>query len=119
MPPVTGSRTQTRPRFPFHLVFIPLMTLAAAGASWWYMRPGPAIDCNKLAPLTILATLAAFIIASCFRQMARHSESAHLWFLVIWLVIAAATLFADFRYVRRYRGICDSLQQQVQPLKPQ
>jgi hypothetical protein len=83
------------------------------------MRPGPAIDCNTLAPLTILATLAAFIIASCFRQMARHTERAHRWFLVIWLVIAAATLFADFRYVRRYRGICDSLQQQMQPMKPQ
>jgi hypothetical protein len=83
------------------------------------MRPGPAIDCNNLAPLTILATLAAFIIAICFRQMARHAERFHRWFLVIWLVIAAATLFADFRYVRRYRGICDSLQQQAQPLNPQ
>ncbi len=95
------------------------MALAAAGTSWWYMRPGPAIDCNKLAPLTILAMLAAFIMASCFRQMARHRESAHRWFLVIWLVIAAATLFADFRYVRTYRAVCDSLQQQVVPLKPQ
>ncbi len=83
------------------------------------MRPGPAIDCNKLPPLTILATLAAFIMAICFRQMARHSDRSHRWFLVIWLVIAAATLFADFRYVRRYRDVCDSLQQQAQPLKPQ
>jgi len=83
------------------------------------MRPGPAIDCNKLPPLTILATLAAFIIATCFRQMARHPERSQRWFLLIWLVIAAATLFADFRYVRRYRGVCDSLQQQLVPQKPQ
>lgn len=83
------------------------------------MRPGPAIDCNRLAPLTILATLAAFLMAICFRQMARHHDRLHRWFLVVWLVIAAATLFADFRYVRNYRELCDSLQQQVQPVKPQ
>ena len=82
------------------------------------MRPGPAIDCNTLAPLTILATLAAFIIATCFRQMARDSDRSHRWFLVVWLLIAAVTLFADFRYVRSYREVCNSLQQQMQPLKP-
>jgi hypothetical protein len=83
------------------------------------MRPSAAIDCNRLPPLTVLATLAAFIMAMIFRQMARHTDRSARWFLVIWLVVAAATLFADFRYVRRYRGICDSLQQQYQPLKPQ
>ncbi len=83
------------------------------------MRPGAVIDCNRLPPLTILATLAAFNMAIIFRQMGRHPEGLHRWFLLIWLVIAAATLFADFRYVRRYRGVCDSLQQQMQPLKPQ
>lgn len=107
------------PRFPVRLVFTAVISLAAAGASWWYMRPSLMIDCSTLAPLTILATLAAFIIATCFRQMARHTERSHRWFLVIWLVIAAATLFADFRYVRRYRDICNSLQQQMVPLKPQ
>jgi len=69
--------------------------------------------------LTILATLAAFIIAMVFRQMARHPDRAHRWFLAIWLIVAAATLFADFRYVRRYRELCNSLQQQMQPIKPQ
>ena len=117
MPSVTETRT--RPRFPFRLIVPAVLAVAAAVASWWYMRPGPAIDCNTLPPLTILATLAAFIMAICFRQMARHPDRSHRWFLVIWLVIAAATLFADFRYVRRYRDVCDSLQQQFQPLKPQ
>jgi hypothetical protein len=96
-----------------------VLAVVAAGASWWYMRPGSAIDCGRLPPLTILATLAAFIIAIIFRQMARHPDRSHRWFLAIWLVVAAATLFADFRYVRRYRDICNSLQQQLQPLKPQ
>jgi hypothetical protein len=77
------------------------------------MRPGHAIDCNRLPPLTILATLAAFLMSICFRQMARYKERSQRWFLVVWLVVAAATLFSDFRYVRRYRGICDSLQQRI------
>lgn len=81
------------------------------------MRPSAVVDCSLLAPLTILATMAAFLIAMVFRQMARHTERLHRWFLTIWLVIAAATLFADFRYVRRYRGLCNSLQQQMEPLK--
>ena len=78
------------------------------------MRPGSGIDCNRLAPLTILATLAAFLMSICFRQLARYKERSQRWFLLVCLLIAAATLFSDFRYVRRYREICDSVQQQIQ-----
>jgi hypothetical protein len=85
-------------------------------ASAWYMRPG-GIDCNHLAPLTVLATVAAFLMSICFRQMARHKEPAQRWFLAVCLLLAAMTLFVDFRYVRRYRGICDLVQQQFQPAK--
>jgi hypothetical protein len=75
------------------------------------MRPG-GIDCNHLAPLTVLATLAAFLMSICFRQMAKHTERSQRWFLAVCLLIAAVTLFSDFRFVRRYRGLCDSMQQQ-------
>ena len=109
----------SRPRFPVRLISVAILTVTAAAASWWYMRPGPVIDCNRLPPLTVLATLAAFLIAIIFRQMGRHPERSHRWFLTIWLVVAAATLFTDFRYVRRYRSICDSLQRQMQPRQPQ
>ena len=35
------------------------------------------------------------------------------------LLLAAISLFTDFRYVRRYRGICDSVQQmQVNQKQP-
>jgi hypothetical protein len=77
------------------------------------MRPRGGIDCNHLAPLTVLATIAAFLMSICFRQMAKHKERSQRWFLAACLLIAAATLFADFRYVRHYRGICDSLGQQL------
>ena len=68
---------------------------------------------NRLAPLTILATVAAFVMSICFRQMARHKERTQRWFLAVCLLIAAVTLFSSFRYVRRYREICDSMQQQM------
>lgn len=77
------------------------------------MRPGGGIDCNHLAPLTVLATIAAFLMSICFRQMAKHKERSQRWFLAVCLLIAAVTLFSDFRYVRRYRSVCDSIQQQL------
>jgi hypothetical protein len=77
------------------------------------MRSGSGIDCNHLAPLTVLATIAAFLMSICFRQMARHKDRSQRWFLAVCLLIAAATLFSDFRYVRRYRDLCDSVQQQL------
>ena len=82
------------------------------------MRPSGGIDCNRLAPLTIFATVAAFLMSICFRQMSRHKERSQRLFLAFCLLIAAATLFTDFRYVRRYRGICDSVQQQMKQAMP-
>jgi hypothetical protein len=90
-----------------------MLALGVAGASAWYMKPSAGIDCNKLAPLTVLATVAAFLISICFRLMARHKEKSQRWFLVFCMLIAAATLFSDFRYVRRYRDVCDSLGTQM------
>jgi hypothetical protein len=88
--------------------------VGALAASAWFTRPGSGIDCNRLAPLTVLATLGAFLMAICFRQMGRFKERSARWFLVVCLVMAAMTLFTDFRYVRRYRGICDQVQQMQQ-----
>lgn len=100
-----------RPKFPFRLLTTAILSIAVFLASAWFVRPGAGIDCGRLAPLTVLATIAAFLMALCFRQMAQHRERPQRWFLVMCLVIAAATLFTNFRYVRRYRGVCDSLQQ--------
>jgi hypothetical protein len=91
--------------------------MGALAASAWFVRPGSGIDCNRLAPLTVLATLGAFLMAICFRQMGQHKEKAQRWFLVACLVMAAMALFTDFRYVRRYRGLCDEMQQ-MQRVKP-
>jgi hypothetical protein len=66
----------------------------------------------------VLATLAAFILSICFRQMGRYPDRRSRWFLLICLLIAGATLFGDFRFVRRYRDFCDQLQQQMRQAAP-
>ena len=92
--------------------------MLAISASVWYTRPGGGIDCNHLAPLTVLATISAFLISICIRQMARFPERSQRWFLAVCLLLAASALFTDFRYVRRYRGICDSIPAMRQSAPP-
>lgn len=89
------------------------MALVFAGASAWLIGKTALIDCNSLAPLTVLATLAAFLISVVFRQMGRYPDRRSRWVLAACLLVAGATIFADFRYVRHYRGFCDGLQQQM------
>jgi len=88
-----------------------ILCLGALVASAWFTRSAAGIDCNRLAPLTVLATLGAFLMAMCFRQMATYKERSSRWFLVVCLVMAAVVLFTDFRYVLRYRSVCAEVQQ--------
>lgn len=106
-----GSEARFQPRI---LVTGALVVATAAGSAWLMAR-SRAIECNTLAPLTVLATLAAFLISVCFRQMSRYADRRSRLFLLVFLLIAAATLFSDFRYVRRNRGFCNELRQQIHP----
>jgi dolichol kinase len=99
-------------RFASRLLVTAFIALLTAGASWWLIGR-KTIQCDSLAPLTVLATLAAFLMSVCFRQMGRHKDRRSRWFLFVCLLIAAAALFADFRYVRHYRDFCDDLRQQM------
>jgi hypothetical protein len=96
-------------RISSRLLIAGVLAILTAAASVWLMRGATAVACGNLAPLTVLATLAAFLISACFRMMARFPGKRSRWFLLACILIAAATLFADFRYVRRYRGFCDHL----------
>jgi hypothetical protein len=77
------------------------------------MLRSSAIQCDELAPLTVLATLAAFLISVCFRLMGRYTDRRSRWILAVCLLLAAATIFTNFRYVRHYRGFCEDLRQQM------
>jgi hypothetical protein len=94
------------------------LALLTAGASGWLILRSSTTQCDSLAPLTVLATLSAFLISVCIRQMGRHADRRSRWFLLICLLIAAATLFTNFRYVRRYRGFCEDLRQQLHHIRP-
>lgn len=102
-------------RFPWRVLATGVLVVASAGGSAWLIAPSHAVECSRLAPLTVLATLAAFLISVCFRQISRYSDRRSRWFLLAFLLIAAATLFSDFRYVRRNRGFCNELRQQLHP----
>jgi hypothetical protein len=101
--------------FPPRLFSTAVLAVAVAAASEWLMWRHSALYCDRLAPLTMLATLAAFLISICFRQMSKFKEPRQRWFLLVCILIAGAALFSDFRFVRRYRGICDQIQQQLHP----
>jgi hypothetical protein len=94
------------------------MVLLTAGASVWIIARASTIQCDSLAPLTVLATLAAFLISVCFRQMARYTSRRSRWFLFACVLVAGITLFTDFRFVRRYRGFCDEIRRQITPSTP-
>ena len=89
-----------------------------ACASIYLISGTSAIHCDSMAPLTVIATMAAFIISVCFRQMGRFPEPRSRWFLFACIIVAGATLFADFRFVRQYRGFCQQLRQQIQQSGP-
>ena len=110
---ISGPRTPADERtLPPRLLATGAVALITAAISWWLVA-APGVQCDSLAPLTVLATLAAFVISICFRQMGRFPARASRLFLLGCILIAAATLFTDFRYVRGNRGFCDQLHQQL------
>lgn len=95
------------------IFLVAALALLTAGGSWWMMLRSSGIDCNELAPLTVLATLAAFLISVCFRLMGRYTDRRSRSILLVCMTIAAATIFTNFRFVRHYRGFCENLRQQM------
>lgn len=95
------------------------MTVLVTGASAWLIFGSNVIDCDRLAPLTILATLTAFIIALCFRLLSRANHRADTWQLTFCLILAAVTLFANVSFVKTHRSVCQQLQQQMNQFKNQ
>lgn len=106
-----------RSRYPFQMVFAAVLALGVAAGSIWYMQPARGMVCHTLTPLTVLATIAAFLMSICFRLMSRFKQKVQRWFLFFCLLIAGATLFSDFRYVRHYRDMCDQMGPQLQQLR--
>jgi TRAP-type uncharacterized transport system fused permease subunit len=85
-------------------------------ASAWLAFGSEGIYCDRLPSMTICATLAAFAIALCFRQVPKAVGKSQKWMLGVSLFIAATTLFADARFVLKYRDLCSQLQQQIRQM---
>lgn len=93
-----------------------IISVMIAGASAWLAFGSSGIYCDRLPSMTVCATLAAFAIALGFRQMPRISARTQKWLLAASLLIAALTLFADARFVLKYRGLCSQIQEQFRQM---
>src|ERR1700753_3189695 len=94
-----------------------ILSVLIAGASAWMAMGSQGIYCERLPSLTVCATLAAFAIAMCFRQLSNAKESMQRWVLATAVLIAAVTIFADAHFVLKYRGICTQMQEQIRQMR--
>ena len=94
----------------------PLGTLAIALlvciGSAWILSNSRGVFCDQLAPLTVLAMLAAVVVALGIRQLALRQ---HPILPAICLGLALISLVADVRFVLKYRALCGSLHLQTPP----
>lgn len=93
-------------------VALGLATLVGMGSATLLMNPH-SMPCEQRAPLTVMATLAAFVIAFCIRQFGSGQSGSPISrtsniLLIAALLIAAICLFADARFVLEYRDICNA-----------
>jgi uncharacterized membrane protein len=99
-------------------ILVPLIpSVLVAAASAWLALGSTGIYCDRLPSMTVCATLAAFAIALSFRQMAKAASKLDKLLLITALVIAGATLFADVRFVLKYRSLCSQLQEQIHQMQ--
>jgi hypothetical protein len=97
-------------QFPPGAGLLGLATLVAA-ASLSLAWPGPgAIYCDRLAPLAVLAMLAATLIALSFRSLAARRSPP---LVLATLLLAAISLFASARFIARYHAVCVQLERQL------
>ncbi|HEY0785161.1 MAG TPA: hypothetical protein VGD62_04770 [Acidobacteriaceae bacterium] len=92
-----------------------LATLVAAATFSLALPTGPAIDCDRLPALGVLAALAAVLLALCFRGLATAGKRS---LLGASLLLAAASLFAGTAFLVRYRAVCGQLQEQLRQQQP-
>jgi hypothetical protein len=93
-----------------------ILTVLIAAASGWLAFGSEGIYCDRLPSMTICATLAAFAIALSFRQVPQAVGRTQKWLLAAAIFVAAITLFADARFVLKYRALCSQLQEQIRQM---
>ena len=89
------------------------ISLIVAAGSAWLVFSSRGVYCDRLPSMTILATLAAFVIALCFRLIPRTSTASHRLQLGAALLLGGITLFGNARFVTKYRGRCNQIERQI------
>ena len=94
-----------------------VLSVLIAAASAWLAFSAEGVYCDRLPPMTICAVLAAFAIALSFRQVPKAVTTRDKWLLAAAIFVAATTLFADARFILKYRSICSQLQEQIRHMQ--
>ena len=88
-------------------VALGLSTLVALGSATLLMNSRH-MPCEQRAPLTVMATLGAFVMAFCFRQFGEGVSRSTRNLLIVALLITAVCVFADAQFVLQYRTVCNA-----------
>ncbi len=107
-------RPGARNRLPPGASLLGLGTLVTAATIALTYPAANTIYCDRLAPLCVLAALAAVLIALCFRGLATHANRRVAG---VALLLASVSLFASVRFVARYHAACTLVEQRLQQLK--
>ncbi len=105
-----AARAAARRLHPPGSALLLLATLVAAASLGLAWSAGNAIYCDRLPPLTVLAALAAALLALGFHGLASATRRQ---LLLAALALAAMSLFVSVRFVARYRSPCAALEQQL------
>jgi hypothetical protein len=104
------------PQLKSKAIVTPVLSVLIAAASAWLALGAQGIYCDRLPSMTICGVLAALAIALSFRQVPKAAK-LDKWLLAVAIFIASATLFADARFVFKYRRICSQLQEQIRQMQ--
>ena len=98
-------------------MLLALATLVTAASLGLVLPTAHAVYCDRLAPLAVLAALAATLIALCFRSLAQQRDAKPGAILLLALALSAAALFLSAAFIRHYYGVCSEMEQRLQQLR--
>lgn len=105
------------PQLKSRVIVAPALSVLIAAASAWLALGAEGVYCDRLPSMAICAVLAAFAIALSFRHVPTAVGKMQKWLLAAAIFIGATTLFADARFILKYRAICSQLQEQIRQIQ--
>ena len=116
--PSTLSSRKSAPRTPVPAgsALLGAATLVASATVGLVLPTGHAIYCDRVAPLAVLAAMAAVLIALCFRVLS-GPLSSHRRLAPASLALAAMALFLAAGFIKHTYSACGEVEERLKSLK--